>query len=249
MKKASKKDHRYVVYHFEMGSVNNVYSNIALTNNEVCAANFTNSENVCTRAEIIASSSDARSFDHSAEFPRQECFYDAVSTDKIKEEATENSIEQYTHLYSIPFCHRDQHFNTAVLPPRKEGEKLNCPNKQLNNTQDHVDLANAQKLPKKLGLKHVQEEKRVGKEEAEQDFPAHSKSPENHQVKGCRGCGMTFLQVVTCLVAAVVLALVMMIINGKITCSTNFPAGGSHSTIIQQLIAPTCHWWIKTVID
>ena len=214
MNNATAKDYSYLVYHFEMGSMDNVYSNIALNNDEVCARNLTNSGNaVCTWGEIIASPNDPRSFDHSAATPRQECFYDTVRTDT--KEAKENTIEQCTSLYSIPFMTDDQHDN-AVFPPRKKEEKSNCPTKQLNNTRNNADAQ-----------KRKPEEKRTTNGDSERDISAHSTLPESRQVGECQCRGLMFLRVMTFLLAAVALILGVMIINGnlKLTCSMSASPG------------------------
>ena len=208
-KPTTAQDHSYLVYHFEMGSVDNGYSNITVSNaDEISTGIFTNSSKLHDGSEIIVPPTDGI-YDYPAAIPRREtALCDSVGV--VEKDARENIRDQSNQLYSAP-CVLDHQCDSAVFPSRAKDKKPHSFVKKLHNTQVIVNLADSQKLFTEPEKK--QEERRKRELEGGLSIPRF-KFPI-----------MAFLHVLTFFLAAVGLTLAIMITNGKITCSRDCPKG------------------------
>ena len=204
-------DHSYLVYHFEMGSVDNGYSNITVSNaDEISKGIFTKSDKLHDGGEIIAPPKEG-TYDYPAGTRRRETAL-CESVGVVEEDTRENTRDQSNQLYSSPYPHvLDNQCGSAVFPSRAKDKKPHSFVKKLHNTQVIVNLADSQKLFTEPEKK--QEEKRKRELEGGLSTPRF-KFPI-----------MAFLHVLTFFLAAVGLTLAIMITNGKITCSRDAPKG------------------------
>ncbi|XP_068683485.1 uncharacterized protein [Montipora foliosa] len=194
-KPTTAQDHSYLVYHFEMGSVD---SNIAVSNaDEISKGIFTKSDKLHDGGEIIAPPKEG-TYDYPAGTRRRETAL-CESVGVVEEDTRENTRDQSNQLYSSPYLHvLDDQCGSAHSFVKK-----------LHNTQVIVNLADSQKLFTEPEKKQEERRKRVvegGLSTLRFKFPI-----------------MAFLHVLTFFLAAVGLTLAIMITNGKITCSRDAP--------------------------
>ncbi|XP_068683483.1 uncharacterized protein [Montipora foliosa] len=206
-KPTTAQDHSYLVYHFEMGSVDHGYSNITVSNaDEISTGIFTNSSKLHDGSEIIAPPSDG-TYDYPAAIPRRETAL-CKSIGVVEKDARENTRDQSNQLYSAPYV-LDHQCDSTVFPSRAKDKKPHSFVKKSHNTQVIVNLADSQKLftePEKKQEERCKREVEGGLSTPRFKFPI-----------------MAFLHVLTFFLAAVGLTLAIMITNGKITCSRDSP--------------------------
>ena len=216
MEKATEKDQSYPVYNFEMESLENVYSNLALRSDVVSAGNLTHTANVrkCASRDFVPLGDT--SFGHTAVTPRREIFFDSAGWGKEGKAIPKAGNRSHFDEYALV---ADQYGNT-MPPSRKRGktEKPDCSANQLKNTGFYANLTDSRE--------ERQQEKKSSKEERKSTPSRFNVS--KHQNVGRRYCcgivgirEIALLQVLTFFTAVAGLTLVMMILNGMITvCPT-----------------------------
>ena len=208
MQKSAEKKHSYLVYHFEMGSVDEGYSNIAFSNEETSAGN-TNRKCQCKN-----SSEDAtRSLCQCATNPKREIFYDMVAQGNEKED-DKTTGGRPGEVHSASFELYDTCYD-RLASSRSTG-KLDSA--ERSNSGEYVNLTDKQEYSRLQRPKHQQQS---GKREEEHDI-ALGPSPRHQQrVESSQCCSkmrlMVIIQLLTFFIASASLAVVILMTNGTIT--------------------------------
>ncbi|XP_068683477.1 uncharacterized protein [Montipora foliosa] len=219
MQKAIEKDQSYPVYNFEMESLENVYSNLALRSDVDFAGYLTHTANVrkCASRDFVPLGDT--SFGHTAVTPRREIFFGSAGWGK-EGKAIPNAGNHSQDFYFDQYALVADQYGNAMPPSRKRGktEKPDCSANQLKNTGFYANLTGSRE--------ERQQEKKSSKEERKSTPSRFNVS--KHQNVGRRYCcgivgirEIALLQVLTFFTAVAGLTLVMMILNGMITVSPN----------------------------
>ena len=216
MQKPAEKKHSYLVYHFEMGSVDEVYSNIAFSNEETSAGN-TNHKCKCKNTSEDATSQRSRSLCQCATNPKREIFYDTVAQGNEKEDdkTTEGrpgdvlcaSFELYDTCYD------------RLASSRGTGKLSSA---ERSKSGEYVNLTDKQEYSRLQRPRHQQQSVKC---EGEHDI-ALGPSPRHQQhVESSQCCSKMRLMVIILLltfsIASASLALMILMKNGTITSSAD----------------------------
>ena len=218
MQEPAEKNHSYLVYHFEMGSVDEVYSNIACRNEEASSGSTTYACK-CKNTSEDETSQTSRSLCQCAKYTKQGIFYDKVGRGNEHEnDKSTGSRSGVVHgssgssfeLYDTCYNRQASSSTTSKL----------CPAERPNSGV-YVNLADNQEYSRK-GPKHQQQR---GKRKGEHDI-ALGPSPRHQQhVKSSQCCSKTRLivivQLLTFSMASGSLALVILMIKGVIIPSAD----------------------------
>ena len=212
MQKPAEKKHSYLVYHFEMGSVDEGYSNIAFSNQETSAGN-TNYKCKCETTSEDATSQRSRSLCQCATNPKREIFYDMVAQGKEKEN-DKTTGGRPGEVHSASFELYDTCYD-RLASSRSTG-KLNST--ERSKSGEYVNLTDKQEYSR---LQRQRRQQQSGKREGEHDI-ALGPSPRHQQhVESSQCCSkmrlMVIIQLLTFFIASASLALVILMTNGTIT--------------------------------
>ena len=213
MKEPAEKNHSYLVYHFEMGSVDEVCSNIAFSKEETSAGNTTHKCKCKTTSED-ATSQRSRSLCQRATNPKREIFYDLVGRGNEKEnEKTTGGSPGDVHSASFEL------YDTCYdrLASSRSTGKLNSA--ERSNSGEYVNLTNNQEYSRLQRPIHQQQS---GKRKGEHNIalgpsPRHQQRVESSQRWKMRL--MVIIQLLTFFIAFASLVLVILMMNGTITPS------------------------------
>ena len=220
MHEPTENDQSYLVHHFEMGTVNDgIYSNIAFNDDEASAGNTTHICG-CINNPENANSPKSTSLCHCPENLKREIFYDTVDRNEvlgIDKWDRGSSGEVHSPWFALHDRY-DQNF------PSSHGKDKNRSAVQSYGGV-YVNLTDKQYYLRKGGRQQQQ-----GRKQNQQPDLAAGASPGTRQhLFSSRCCGssrlVALLQVLIFFMAAASLALVILIINGKIACSEDTERG------------------------
>ena len=207
MQKAAEKNHSYLVYHFEIGSVDEVYSNIAFSNEEASAENTTH-KCKCKNTSEDATSQRSRSLCQCASNPKRD---DMVGRGNEKEN-DKTTESRPAEVHSASFELYDTCYD-RLASSRSTG-KLNSA--ERSNSGEYVNLTDKQKYSRLQGPRHQQQiEKRKGG-----PSPRHQQHVESSQCCSKMRL-MVIIQLLTFVIASASLALVILMMNGTIMSSAD----------------------------
>lgn len=216
MQKPAEKKHSYLVYHFEMGSVDEMYSSIALSNEEASAENTTH-KCKCKNTSEDATSQRSRSLCQCATNPKREIFCDMVGRGNEKEN-DKTTGGRPGEVHSASFELYDTCYD-RLASSRSTG-KLNSAGR--SDSGQYVNLTDKQEYSRLQGPRHQQQ---IEKRKGEHDI-ALGPSPRHQQhVESSQRCSkmrlMVIIQLLTFFIASASLALVILMIKGTIMSSAD----------------------------
>ena len=211
----TQKDHSYLVYHFEMGSTDGTYSNIALRNDEASAGKTVDN---CAGNNWEATSVKKASFCQGTVNKKREQFYDMADRHEVL------GIDK-KEGYQLGEVHSPGLYDKCSKTPAPT--RINDRNSSVLQSDGGVYVNLAEEVRLREG---TWRQEKSGKQEGPADpetVPSCSGTQQHMSSPQC--CGsfrlIALLQVLIFFVAATSLALVILIIDGTIVCSADTVRG------------------------